>query len=606
MIEARGLTKRFGRTTAVDDLTFSVRPGVVTGFLGPNGAGKSTTMRMAVGLDWPSAGTITVNGHAYRRLPAPPTEVGVMLEARAAHTGRSAYKHLLVMAQTQGLPRHRVDEVLDLVGLTDVAGKRVGTFSLGMGQRLGIAAAMLGDPGVLILDEPVNGLDPEGIRWIRQLLQGLAAEGRTVFLSSHLISEIAATATRLIVVGRGRLLADTTVYEAVRSASGDIVHVRSPQRDRLAKVLTADGASVIVTGRNTLDVDGRTAEQIGEAASAAGITVFGLAPRKASLEDVFLDITRDAVEYRQDHRPAETVAAGARDARAGKGVTTTGSAERTPVQPAPEQRVRPASHRDTKVTILRVLHSEWTKLTSLRSTLWTLLAAIVLTIGAGDFVCWTAVSPLVATYNASGSSFDPVVQSIVGAYLAEVAIGVLGVLTITGEYATGMIRTSFAMVPERLLVLYCKVAVFAVTSFGASLAAIVAAFFSGQAILGTRHMGVGIASPGTWRVLLGSAFFVTAVGLLGLSVGTIVRSTGAALASVLGMVFAVPLIVDQLPHPWNEVHKYLPDGAGEALVNTWTYGPVNLLSPFHGLLVLIIWLTVALCSAAFFLELRDA
>jgi len=603
VIEARGLTKRFGRTTAVDDLTFTVRPGVVTGFLGPNGAGKSSTMRMAAGLDQPSAGTITINGRTYWNLPAPPTEVGVLLEARAVHTGRSAYKHLLVMAQTQGIPRRRVDEVLDLVGLTDVAGKRVGTFSLGMGQRLGIAAAMLGDPGVLILDEPVNGLDPEGIRWIRRLLQGLAAEGRTVFLSSHLISEIAATATRLIVIGKGRLLADTTVDEAVRSASGDIVHVRSPQRDRLAAVLTADGASVAVTGHNTLDVNGRTAQQIGEAAFAAGIPVVGLAPRQVSLEDVFLDITRDAVEYGQNHRPAEPVAAGA---RAGKGVTTAGTAERAPVRPAPAQWVRPAFHADTKVTILRVLHSEWTKLTSVRSTAWTLLAAVILTIGAGDFACWTAVSPWVATYNATGSSFDPVVQSIVGAYLAEVAIGVLGVLTITGEYATGMIRTSFVMVPVRLFVLYCKVAVFAVTSFVVAGAAIVVAFFSGQAILGTKGMGVGIASPGTWRVLLGSAFFVTVVGLLGMSVGTMVRSTGAALASVLGLVFAVPLIVDQLPRPWNEVHKYIPDGAGEALVSTWTYGPVNLLSPFHGLLVLIIWLTVGLCSAAFLLELRDA
>jgi len=307
MIEARGLTKRYGSKTAVDDLTFTVRPGVVTGFLGPNGAGKSTTMRMAIGLDRPTKGAINIGGKAYRDFPAPLTEVGVLLEAKAVHTGRSAYKHLLAVAQTQGIPRRRVDEVLALVGLTDVAGKRVGGFSLGMGQRLGIASAMLGDPGVLILDEPVNGLDPEGIRWIRTLLQALAAEGRTIFVSSHLMSEMALTATHLIVVGRGRLIANTTVEEFIRQASGDLVHVRSPQAARLSETLARDGVTVTTTGLDTLDVNGLTAQQVGEAAFAAGIPVFELTPRQVSLEDAFMDITKDAVEYTHGQTPAPRV-----------------------------------------------------------------------------------------------------------------------------------------------------------------------------------------------------------------------------------------------------------------------------------------------------------
>src|SRR5579885_2637413 len=234
MIEARGLTKDYGAKRAVDDLSFTVRPGIVTGFLGPNGSGKSTTMRLALGLDRPTAGTIAVNGKPYREHPAPLREVGALLEARSVHTGRSAYNHLLALAQTHGIPKRRVLELIDLVGLHDVARKRSGQFSLGMGRRLGIAQALLGDPKTVMLDEPVNGLDPEGIRWIRNLLKGLAAEGRTVFVSSHLMSEMALTADHLIVIGRGRLIADTSVADFVAQAShGAAVLVRSPQASEL-------------------------------------------------------------------------------------------------------------------------------------------------------------------------------------------------------------------------------------------------------------------------------------------------------------------------------------------------------------------------------------
>ncbi|CAO5191336.1 ABC-2 type transport system ATP-binding protein [Frankia sp. AiPs1] len=297
MIEARGLEKRYGDKVAVHDLSFTARPGVVTGFLGPNGAGKSTTMRMILGLDRPTRGEVRVNGRRYRDAAAPMHEVGVMLEARAVHTGRSAAKHLLALAQTHGISRRRVDEVIDMVGLTDVARKRAGGFSLGMGQRLGIASALLGDPATLILDEPVNGLDPEGIRWIRGLLRDLAAEGRTVFLSSHLMSEMALTATHLVVVGRGRLIAETTVAEVIAGASPAAVHVRTPAGSALRDALAGADVTVTTTSADTLEVSGRTSEQIGTVARDAGIALFELTPRQVSLEDAFMALTQDAVEY---------------------------------------------------------------------------------------------------------------------------------------------------------------------------------------------------------------------------------------------------------------------------------------------------------------------
>ncbi|MDX6467894.1 MAG: type transport system ATP-binding protein [Gaiellaceae bacterium] len=309
MIEARGLTKDYGAKRAVDDLSFTVEPGVVTGFLGPNGSGKSTTMRLILGLDAPTAGSVTVNGKLYREHPAPLHEVGALLEARSVHTGRSAYNHLLALAQTHGVPRSRVDDLIDLVGLHDVARKRAGQFSLGMGQRLGIAAALLGDPQTVMLDEPVNGLDPEGIHWIRNLLKDLAAQGRTVFVSSHLMSEMALTAEHLIVVGRGRLIADTSVEEFVRSASGNVVRVRSPQADELAAQLAGDGVTIAVVEPGLLDVTGLTAPQIGEAAAGSKIVLHELVAQQVSLEEAFMDLTRDDVEFRAGVDAATTEAA---------------------------------------------------------------------------------------------------------------------------------------------------------------------------------------------------------------------------------------------------------------------------------------------------------
>jgi ABC-2 type transport system ATP-binding protein len=298
VIEARDLTKDYGEKRAVDELSFSVRPGIVTGFLGPNGSGKSTTMRLILGLDAPTRGDVTVNGKHYREHAAPLHEVGELLEARSVHTGRSAYNHLLALAHTHGISRRRVDELIDLVGLHDVARKRAGKFSLGMGQRLGIAAALLGDPSTVMLDEPVNGLDPEGIRWMRNLLKGLAAEGRTVFVSSHLMSEMALTADHLVVIGRGRKIADTSTKEFLSQASGNVVRVRSPQAAELERLVAGPKVTVAVLEPGLLEVHGLTAAQIGDAAAAGGIALHELTPKEASLEEAFMDLTREDVEFK--------------------------------------------------------------------------------------------------------------------------------------------------------------------------------------------------------------------------------------------------------------------------------------------------------------------
>jgi ABC-2 type transport system ATP-binding protein len=297
MIEVRALSKRFGDKLAVDQLSFTVKPGQVTGFLGPNGAGKSTTMRMIVGLDRPSGGAATVNGRAYREHAAPLRQVGALLEAKSVHKGRTARSHLLALAQTHGIPAARVDEVLAAVGLEAVARRRAGSFSLGMGQRLGIAAALLGDPAAVILDEPVNGLDPDGVLWIRNLLKGLAAEGRTVLVSSHLMSEMAVTAEHLVIIGRGRLLADTTVEELIARVAVGSVLVRTPEATALRDALVAGRATVTSAESGLLQVSGTSAAQIGDLARRNGIALHELTPRRASLEEAYMDLTREAVEY---------------------------------------------------------------------------------------------------------------------------------------------------------------------------------------------------------------------------------------------------------------------------------------------------------------------
>jgi ABC-2 type transport system ATP-binding protein len=297
MIEARSLSKRYGDRLAVDQLSFTVQPGQVTGFLGPNGAGKSTTMRMILGLDAPTAGTVTVAGKPYRELANPMRVVGALLDAKAVHGGRTAAKHLLCLAQTNNLPAKRIPEVLELVGLTEVAHKRIGGFSLGMCQRLGIAATLLGDPKVLMFDEPVNGLDPEGILWIRNLMRALAAEGRTIFVSSHLMSEMENTADHLIVIGQGRLIADCTVEEFIQRNSQLAVRVRTPEPGRLAELVAGNGGTARADGDNAVIVTGIAQDRVGDLAFDNGIRLHELAPLQASLEQAFMELTRDSVEF---------------------------------------------------------------------------------------------------------------------------------------------------------------------------------------------------------------------------------------------------------------------------------------------------------------------
>jgi ABC-2 type transport system ATP-binding protein len=311
MIEVRGLTKRYGEKVAVNDLTFGIEPGKVTGFLGPNGAGKTTTMRCILGLDYPDAGTITVDGKNYRDLAYPMREVGALLDAKAVHGGRSAYNHLLCLAQTNNLPKQRVGEVLELVGLSEVARKRSKGFSLGMSQRLGIAATMLGNPQMLMFDEPVNGLDPEGILWIRNLMKALAAEGRTVFVSSHLMSEMENTADHLIVIGRGKLIADCTMAEFIARSSGAAVRVRTPSADQLVLAVAAKGGTATADADGTLLVRGMPADVVGDIAFEQGIRLHELTVVRASLEEAYMEVTADSVEYHAEVRPgAATIGSG--------------------------------------------------------------------------------------------------------------------------------------------------------------------------------------------------------------------------------------------------------------------------------------------------------
>ena len=308
MIEARGLTKRFGDKLAVDQLSFTIEPGRITGFLGPNGAGKTTTMRLILGLDHPTGGSVSVNGREFSRSASPMREVGALLDAKAMHGGRSAYNHLLCLAQTNSLPRRRVGEVLDLVGLTEVAGKRSKGFSLGMGQRLGIAAALLGDPAILMFDEPVNGLDPEGILWIRSLMKQLAGEGRTVFVSSHLMSEMENTADHLIVIGRGRLIADCSVAEFIERNSVQAVRVRTPQPDALVAAIRRVGGRVAAAGE-AIVIHGLAADKVGDLAYENGVRLHELAVAQASLEEAYMEQTAASVEFRAGGGPAVEQAA---------------------------------------------------------------------------------------------------------------------------------------------------------------------------------------------------------------------------------------------------------------------------------------------------------
>ena len=394
MIEARDLTKLYGPKAAVDHLTFTVEPGRVTGFLGPNGAGKSTTMRLILGLDRPQAGIALINGRRYRDLRDPLRTVGALLEAKTVHPGRTARNHLLFLAQTQGLPARRVEEVLALVGLQAVADKRAGSFSLGMSQRLGVAVAMLGDPQVLLLDEPVNGLDPEGVLWIRNLMKRLAGEGRTILVSSHLMNEMAVTADYLIVIGRGKLITEASTEDVIARSTDKSVRVRTPDADRLADLITAAGGKVVrgapTEGAGLLTVTGLESSRIGELAASGSIVLHELTPL-ASLEGAFMELTSGSLEFGvpgQD--PVNAAGAG------GSPMTTTSSVTPTrgPADPAAGRRAG----------FVNLMHAEWTKIRSVRSTVWTLIVFVVVCIGFTALITWLTETHWYGPKAAAGTS----------------------------------------------------------------------------------------------------------------------------------------------------------------------------------------------------------
>ena len=585
MIEASGLTKNYGDKRAVDDLTFTVHPGVVTGFLGPNGSGKSTTMRLVLGLDAPTAGDVTVNAKHYRDHRAPLHEVGALLEARSVHTGRSAYNHLLALAQTHGIPKRRVTELIDLVGLHEVARKRAGKFSLGMGQRLGIATALLGDPSTLLLDEPANGLDPEGIHWMRNLLKGLAAEGRTVFVSSHLMSEMALTADHLIVIGRGRLIADTSVDDFVRRASQKLVRVRSPQAAQLRELVLRDGVTVTDIEPGLLEI--ARADRRGDRRGGRD------PPHHAARADAAAGVPRGGV-HDADRRGRRVQGRRARRPGRGGGVT---SAVATVETPRLEQ--------TGPVTQSRVALSEWTKLHSLRSTRWSLLVATVLAIGLPALFAAVTSSHWGHMSLNDRADRHPLDIALAGVNVAQLAIAVLGVLVITGEYSTGMIRASFTAVPKRLPVLWGKIGVFAVVTFALMLPSVLIAFFASQAIL-SKHdiLQISFSDPGVARSVVGGAGYLVLIGIFALAVGAIIRNTAGGIAAFAALFFVIPPLMNILPSSWNNaISPYLPDAAGRSIFSL--HPGAHSLAPWPGFALFLGYTALAVAIAAVLLIRRD-
>ena len=581
MIEARGLVKRYGSTMAVNDLSFSIRPGVVTGFLGPNGAGKTTTMRMILGLDAPTQGSVTVGGRSYRDLPAPMREVGALLDAKALHGGRRARDHLLCLAQSNGIPRRRVDEVLRIVGLEGVARRRAKGFSLGMGQRLGIASALLGDPAVLIFDEPVNGLDPDGIHWVRTLLRALAAEGRTVLVSSHLMSEMALTADHLLVIGKGRLIADTSVDEFVRSSSRQSVHVRSPQAAELAARCRRGRRHRPGRDRPRRHRDHRDGQRRG-----------GKAGR------------------RPWHRP---VRAHPRPGLAGGGVHGTDPRQRgvpggrgDPMTDAMIARTgldhRAAFHASTFGDVLR---SEWTKLRSVRSTFWALTATVVLGVGLGAVISAAAAHGYAKSSVSGKLSWDPTAVSLDGIGIATLAIAVLGVLCVSSEYSSGMIRTSLIAVPKRGRVLAAKSLVFAVVTFVVGEVTSFTAFFAGQALISGHAPHAALGDPGVARAVVGAGLALTALAVLSVAAGALLRHPAAAIACMMAVLFVLPGIAQALPDSWrNPVTEFWPTQAGGQL--TSVHHSAHTLQPWPGFGVMCLFVAIVYAIAWTLLDRRDA
>ncbi|GAA2157737.1 hypothetical protein GCM10009760_60120 [Kitasatospora kazusensis] len=570
MIEVRGLSKRFGEMTAVDDLTFTVRPGEVTGFLGSNGAGKTTTLRMVLGLDAPTAGTVTFDGRPFTDLPAPLRQVGALLDARAVHPSRTAAQHLSVLGRSNGIDPARVPQVLELVGLRHAGHRRAADFSLGMLQRLGLAAALLGDPPVLVLDEPLNGLDPEGIVWFRGLMRQLAAEGRTVLVSSHLMAEMALTADHLLVIGGGRLLADTSVEAFVdATAHHGTVVVRTPHAETFDSELTDAGATVSRLADGALDVTGLDSARIGGLAAASGVELHELATRRRSLEEAFMELTAGS-----DRRPAAGPA----------------PVEAPRADPAPTRRpglvARWRGRRpfvEGPPTFRDLVHSEWVKLRTTRSSRYLALGTVVAGAGLAVLTSNSVGEQYGGLSAADRLAFDPTEVSLRGHLVAQVTVGLLGALAITSEYSTGTLTSTLTAVPDRGRLLAAKAAVLGGAALPVGLAATAGGFLGGQAML-ARHGAphTGLRDPAALRAVLGGGAYLASTGLLGLGLGSLLRNTSGAASTLFGGMLIVPALSPALPGPlprW--MATYWPTRAG-AQVMTVHRDPA-LLGPAAGL-----------------------
>ena len=579
MIEARGLTKRFGQVVAVDGLTFSVQPGEVTGFLGRNGAGKTTTLRMILGLQRPTSGTVTVDGRPYADLAAPLRHVGSLLDARAVQPGCSATEHLLALANSNGIGRRRVGEVLETVGLGQVARKPAGTLSLGMLQRLGLAVALLGDPPVLVLDEPLNGLDPEGIIWFRGLMRQMAAQGRTVLVSSHLMAEMAVTADHLLIIGEGRLLADSEMKAFEREHEHEEIRVRTPDPQALRGRVVDAGGTVRDLDATSFAASGLDGSTVGALALRAGVELHELAPVRRSLEDAFMELT--APSARGATAPVRAVPAAAGPVRSGE---------------LPAGR---AAAPKWQVTRFRgIVRSELIKFRSTRPG--PLLVAGSLVTGTGTALLFAnATAQRYPDLDADEQrSFDPTLLSLRGRSLLEVSLGVLGALAVTSEYGAGTITPSLAAVPDRDRLLAAKALTTAGISLGTGLAASASAFVAGQALLARRGVPHDtLRSPGSARAVLGGGLHATAAALLGLGIGVHTRSTAGAVSTIFGAEWLVPGVGPAFPDPLPGIlTKYWLTEAGASIFVTRP--DPELLSPWAGLGVMT-GSTAAVLGSAF-------
>jgi len=579
MIEARGLTKRFGQLVAVDGLTFSVRPGEVTGFLGRNGAGKTTTLRMILGLQRPTSGTVTVDGRPYSDLVAPLRHVGSLLDARAVQPGCTASEHLLALARSNGIDRRRVGEVLETTGLGTVGRKRAGTFSLGMLQRLGLATALLGDPPVLVLDEPLNGLDPEGIIWFRGLMRQMAAQGRTVLVSSHLMAEMSVTADHLLIIGEGRLLADSEMTAFERDHEHEEIVVRTPDPQALRGRVADAGGTVRDLDAGAFAVSGLDGPAIGALALRAGVELHELAPVRRSLEDAFMELTAPGAQ--RAPAPARAVPAGLPPARPGSRSVDDEAAPQQPV----------TRFRD-------IVGSELIKFRSTRPG--PLLVAGSLVAGAGTALLFAnATAARYPDFDPDQRrSFDPTLTILRGRTLLEVSLGVLGALAVTSEYGAGTITPSLAAVPGRDRLLAAKALTTAGISLGTGLAASTSGFVVGQALLARRGVPHDtLRSPGSARAVLGGGLHATAAALLGLGIGVHTRSTAGAVSTIFGAEWLVPGIGPVFPKPLPDLlTKYWLTEAGASIFATRP--DPDLLSPWAGLGVMA-GSTAALLASAF-------